>query len=494
MIFATVELQSTAVFLLVVGVLVAMSVMFSRQMDRLGVPIVLLFLILGVLGGSEGVGGIAFDDFGFAVRVGTIYLVLILFDGGMTTPWRAVRGVLLPAGILATFGVALTAGLLALFGWAMGLAWREAFLLGAVVSSTDAAAVLAVLRGGGLKLHSRVGRTLEAESCMNDPMALILTTQMIELAQSPEALRWTAVLAIPLQLAVGTAVGLAIGYLGVRLLHRVRPATVGLYPGLTLAIGFVSFGVATVLRGSGLLSVYLTALVLGNSRLPYHSGLLRVHESLAWLSQIALFLMLGLLVFPSRLISVAGMGLAAALFLAVVARPLAVTVCLLPFRWPLREVLYTGWIGLRGAVPIILGALPMLEGVPGAERVFNMVFFIVVTSTLLPGATIRSVTRRLKLAVPEKPKPSAVLEINAAQPLNGEIVSFLIEPEAAVCGARLSEVRLPADSAVMLIVRGNDLVAPRGHTVLMPGDHAYLFFRAQDRAYIELLFGREETG
>lgn len=494
MVFASAEFQSTAVFLLVVGVLIAMSVIFSRQMDRLGVPIVLLFLILGVLGGPEGIGGIAFEDFAFAVRIGTIYLVLILFDGGMNTPWRIMRRVLLPAGILATFGVALTAALLAFFARAVGLTWKEAFLLGAVVSSTDAAAVLAVLRGGGLKLHSRVGRTLEAESCINDPMAFILTMQMIELARSPDAFRWTSIMTIPLQLTVGTAVGLAIGYLGMYLLRRVRPATVGLYPGLTLAVGFLSFGAATVLHGSGLLSVYLTALVLGNSRLPYHSGLVRVHESLAWLSQIALFLMLGLLVVPSQLVAVAGMGMAAALFLAAVARPVAVAACLLPFRWPTREIFYIGWVGLRGAVPIILGALPMLEGVPGAKNVFNIVFFIVVVSALLPGATIRAVTQWLKLAVPEKPKPSAVLEINAAQPLNGEIVSFLIEPEAAVCGAKLSELRLPPDSAVMLIVRGNDLVAPRGHTLLMPGDHAYVFFRPEDRAYIELLFGREETG
>jgi cell volume regulation protein A len=494
MVFAVVEPQATAVFLLVLGSLVALSVLFSRQIDRLGLPIVLLFLVLGMLGGSEGLGGIVFADYGFAVRVGTIYLVLILFDGGLNTPWRAVRPILVPAGILATVGVALTAALLALFGRAIGLDWTEALLLGAVVSSTDAAAVLAVLRGGRLSLQPRVGNTLEVESCINDPMAVILTVTMIQVAKSPDSLRWTLALGVPLQLVIGAAVGLVLGYAGLRLLRRVRLPTVGLYPALTLAIAFVSFGAATVLEGSGLLSVYVTALVLGNSPLPYQSGLTRVHESLAWLSQIALFLMLGLLVFPSQLVAVAGVGLATALFLAFVARPLAVVLCLLPLRFPVRDMGYIGWIGLRGAVPIILGAFPVLAHVPGAERVFNIVFFIVVVSAILPGATIRAVTRRLKLAVPEKPNPSAVLEINAARPLNGEIASFLIEPAAAVCGASLSEIRLPSDAAVMLIVRGNDLVAARGNSVLMPDDHVYVFFRQADRRYVELLFGRTETG
>jgi potassium/hydrogen antiporter len=481
-------------FLLVLGLLTTLSVVFSRQIDRLGVPIVLLFLVLGMLGGSEGLGRIAFEDYGFAVRVGTIYLVLILFDGGMNTPWRAVRRVALPAGMLATLGVVLTAGLVAVFGRALGLLWMEALLLGAVVSSTDAAAVLAVLRGGRLHLQPRVGNTLEVESCINDPMAMILTVIMIDVATAPHVPGWTLALGVPWQLAVGAAVGGILGYVGLRMLRRVRPPTVGLYPALTLGIAFLSFSAATLLGGSGLLSVYATALVLGNSPLPYRSGLARVHESLAWLSQIALFLMLGLLVFPSRLLPVACEGLAMALFLAFVARPLAVMLCLLPLRFPPREIVYIGWIGLRGAVPIILGAFPVLSQVPHAERVFNIVFFIVVVSTILPGATIRMVTRRLRLGVAERPSPDAVLEINSAYPLNAEIASFLIEPAAAVCDVSLSQIQLPPEAAVTLIVRGSELVAARGQAVFMAGDHVYVFFRPADRRYIELLFGRPETG
>jgi potassium/hydrogen antiporter len=494
MIVAMAEPYGTALLLLVVGLLIACSVLLSRHIDRLGVPVVLLFLVLGMLGGSEGPGGIAFADCDTAVRVGTVYLVLILLDGGMNAPWRAVRRVMLPAGALATIGVILTAGLVAAFAHLLGLQWTEALLLGAVVSSTDAAAVLSVLRGGRMSLQPRVGKTLEVESCINDPMAVVLTVTIIDVAASPDALGWSLLLSVPLQLIVGTVVGVLTGYLGLRLIRGVRLPTAGLYPALMLAIAFLSFSAATMLEGSGLMSVYFTALVLGNSPLPYRSGLFKVHESLAWLSQIALFLMLGLLVFPSQLLPVAGIGLAVALFLAVVARPVAVFLCLFPLRYQFREIGYIGWIGLRGAVPIILGVFPVLTQVPGADRVFNIVFFIVVVSTILPGATIRHVTRWFGFALPEKASPDAVLEINSVHQLNAEIMSFLIDPAASVCNASLSEIHLPDDAAVMLIVRGSELVAPRGQTVLLPGDHVYVFFRPADRQFIDLLFGWSENG
>jgi cell volume regulation protein A len=493
MVFAVLEPQGTAILLAVLGLLVAFSVLFSRNIDRLGIPIVLLFLVLGMLGGSEGIGRIAFDNYAFAVRVGIVYLVLILFDGGLNTPLTAVRRVVLPAGVLATFGVGVTAALVAGCARVLGLSWTEALLLGAVVSSTDAAAVLAVLRGGGLRLRPRVGHTLEVESCVNDPMAIILTVAVIEVATSRDALAWTLWLSVPLQLAVGAAVGLLLGYLGLRTITWIRPATAGLYPALTLALAFLSFGAATLLHGSGFLSVYATALVLGNSTLPYHAWLTRIHEALAWISQIALFLMLGLLVFPSRLLPIAPVGLGVGLFLAFVARPVAVLLCLLPLGYSYREIAYIGWIGLRGAVPIILGAFPVLAGVPGAEQVFNIVFFIVVLSAFLPGATIRPVTQWLGLAASERPRPNAVLEINAARPLNGKLVSFFIDPTAAACGVSLAQLQFPVDAAVVLIVRGEEVVAARGTTVILPDDHVYVFLHPEDQPYIELLFGQPES-
>ncbi len=486
------EPHATALLLAVLGVLVALSALLARLIDRLGIPIVLLFLALGMLGGSEGVGRIAFDDYHLAVRVGTIYLVVILFDGGMSTSLGAIRRVLAPATVLATVGVALTAVLVAVFARVLGLPWSEAALIGAVVSSTDAAAVLAVLRGGRLHLQPRVGQTLEVESCVNDPMAVILTMAMIHIVQGADPFSWGLLAAVPWQLLLGTFVGTALGYLSSLLLRHVPPAIAGLYPALTLAVAFISFGAATLAGGSGFLAVFVTGLILGNTNLPYRSALTRTHEVLAWLSQIGIFLMLGLLVFPSHLVPVAEEGLALGLFLTFVARPLAVLLCLLPFGFRVREIGYIGWVGLRGAVPVILASFPLLAQVPGAEEIFNVVFFIVVLSTILPGATIRPITRWLRLGVRAKPTPSAVLEINSACPLGGEIVSFFIEPHLAVCGARLSEIEFPLESSIVLIVRGEELVAARGNTVLKPGDHVYVFSRAADLPYIKLLFGEPE--
>lgn len=492
MLFALAEPRQTAVLLSIFGVLVALSVLFSRPIDRLGLPVVLLFLVLGMLGGSEGIGGIEFADYQFAVQVGTVYLALILFDGGMSTAPKAVRRVFLPAATLATMGVVLTALLLAVFARLLGMSWGEALLLSAVVSSTDAAAVFAVLRGGSLNLKPRVGQTLEVESCVNDPMAVILTVTMIEALMAPDSFSWTVVATVPWQLFLGSVVGAALGYAGRFLLQRVMVPTAGLYPALTLAIAFLSFGLATLTGGSGFLAVFVTGLVLGNSDVPNRVALKRVHDALAWLSQIGIFLMFGLLVFPSHLLPVAVEGLGLALFLAFVARPLAVMLCLLPFRYPLHESAYIGWVGLRGAVPIILASFPLLAGVEGAERIFNAVFFVVVVSTLLPGATVRAVTRRLRLGVALRPTPIAVLDINSAYALNGEILSFHIEPNLAVCGAKLSDIVIPPDAAVVLIVRGADLIAARGNAVLLPGDHVYVFTSPADLPYVELLFGTPE--
>jgi potassium/hydrogen antiporter len=487
------EPAATAVLLAVFGLMVGLSVLFSRTADRLGIPVVLLFLVLGMLGGSEGLG-VEFEDYQLAVHLGITALVLILFDGGLNTTTGSIRQVVYPSAVLATVGVVATAGMVTLCARVIGLSWTEGFLLGAVVSSTDAAAVFAVLRGGRLQLQPRLGRTLEVESCVNDPMAVILTVTAIGVIVGEDEIRLRLLYLVPLQLVIGMAVGVVIGWLGWLLLSRIRLTVVGLYPAMTLSLAFLSFGVATMVWGSGFLAVYATAVVLGNRPLPHRSALVRIHDALAWLSQIGMFLMLGLLVFPSRLLDVAVWGLGIGLFLAVLGRPVAVIPCLLPFGYRMREMAYVGWNGLRGGVPIILATFPVLAQVPGAERVFHLVFFIVVVSTIVPGSTIRFVTRKLGLDTPEKPLPPAVLEINSAYPLGGELTSFFIEPSAAVCGARLSQIDFPQGSAVVLIVRGRELVAARGNTKLEEGDHVYVFFKPEDRPFIELLFGRPEEG
>jgi cell volume regulation protein A len=294
-------------------------------------------------------------------------------------------------------------------------------------------------------------------------------------------------------LLVGAALGAAIGLGGRGLLRRSALPTGGLYPALTLALALLAYGVTTLLHGSGFLAVYLAGMLLGNGPLPYHAGLLRVHDALAWLAQIGMFLVLGLLVFPSGLLEVAGPGLGLALILAILVRPAIVTLCLVPFRYPWRETVYIGWVGLRGAVPIVLATYPVLVGAPGADRIFHVVFFIVVVNALVPGGTVAWVTRRLGLQAAEAPAPQAVLAIESRLPLEGELLSFYIDEAVVVAGVPLEDLDFPEGSSVMLIVRGNRLIPPKGTTHLEPGDHVYLVTQPEDKPLMQLMFGRPEA-
>lgn len=484
------EFTVTAVLFAVFGVLLLTSVALSRGLERVGVPVALLFLGLGMLGGSEGIGGIWFEDYRLAFRVGTLALVLILFDGGMNTSLASVRQSWRPAAVLATAGVAATAALIALAARLAGLSWEEALLIGAIVSSTDAATVFAVLRGSGLALRRRVATTLELESGLNDPMAVLLTIGVTGALLGTERPGAELLWQVPMQLGIGAVTGVAFGYGGRALLLRLRVSAGGLFPVATLGLALLAFGAATAFGGSGFLAVYAAAVVLGNGAIPYRASLARIHDAIAWLSQVVMFLMLGLLVFPSRLPAVAGAGLVLGLVLAVVARPLAVLLCLLPFRYPWRETAYIGWVGLRGAVPIILATYPVLAGVRGAETVFDVVFFIVVVNALVPGATVRLFTRALGQEERARPAPAAVLEISSMQHLKGDLLSFHVDESLVVCGTPIRDIVFPDGAAVALVVRGQELVAARGNTELMPGDHVFVFCRREDRPFITLLFGR----
>jgi cell volume regulation protein A len=490
----TTEPLATALLLALFGALLVVSVLFSRASERSSIPVALIFLVIGMLAGSEGIGGVAFENYAFSFRIGTVALTLILFDGGMNTPLASIREAIRPAGVLATLGVVGTAALVGAGAHALGLAWPLALLLGAIVSSTDAAAVFAVLRGSGVQLKRRVGTTLEVESGINDPMAVILTAAMTEHALTAGGVEpWRLALGVVVQLAVGGVLGVVAGWLGRMLLTRLVLPAGGLYPALTLGLACLAFSVPTLLFGSGFLAVYVAGVVIGNAQFPFRNGLLRVHDALAWLSQIVMFLVFGLLVFPSRLRGVAGTGVALALFLVVVARPLVVALCLAPFRaYRAREVGYIGWVGLRGAVPIVLAIAPVLAGVPGAERVFDIVFFIVVVNAFVPGATVPWVTRRFGLESRDPPAPPAVLQVESLVPLEGELLSFRVDEALAVSGARLRELEFPSGAAVVLIVRGRELLAPKGDTELTPGDHVYVITKAEDRGYIQLIFGRPE--
>jgi potassium/hydrogen antiporter len=308
-----------------------------------------------------------------------------------------------------------------------------------------------------------------------------------------ELVWWHLLMDIALELAVGAGLGVAIGFAGRAVLKRARLPAGGLYPVLTLALAFLAYGVPGLFHGSGFLAVYLAGVLIGNGNIRYRSGVLRVHDAVAWFAQVSMFLVLGLLIFPSELMPVATPGLVIGLVLAVVARPLAVVLCLLPFPYEWRERLYIGWVGLRGAVPIILATVPVLARAPGGREIFNIVFFVVVVNALVPGGTVPWLTRRLGLLSQGPPPPPAVLEISSTQLLNGEVVGFSIDPASAACGASIADLPFPPSATAAMIVRGTDLLAPKGNTVLEPGDHVYVFCRAEDLAFVHLIFGQPES-
>lgn len=475
-----IEPTATAAIIALFGVLLTISALMTGTLNRLGVPVVLLFLGLGMLAGSEGVGGLEFDNADFAFRIGTVALVLILLDGGLNTRWSSIRSAAAPAGLLATLGVVGTAAVVALAGWLLGLAWDEAMLIGAIVSSTDAAAVFGVLRGGGVQLEPKLQSTLEVESCANDPMAVILTLGAIEAIVDGGGLSWNLLIEVPLQLLIGVVVGLMVGRVFRYLLNSVRLAASGLYPVLTIAAAFTAFGASTLIYGSGFLAVFLAAVVLGNGHLPFVQGLRRVHDSVAWLCQVAMFLMLGLLVFPSRLIPLAGVGISLGLVLAVVARPLAAMVCLSALGWRPRQAALVSWVGLRGAVPIILATFPIIKGLPSGDRIFHLVFFVVVVSAMIPGASIVFVALRSGLGKRTKPTPGAALELHLMKKLDRELHELVLAADSPVCGKTLRELSMPDSGAVVLIVRGDEPLAPRGSTVLQADDLLYILCPLHD--------------
>lgn len=486
------EPATTAAILAAVGLLLVLAGLASPISRSLGVPALVLFLGLGVLAGSEGIGGIWFDDYGLAYRLGTLALVLILFDGGLNTSAAVVRRAALPAGLLATVAVALTAAGMALVAHVLGLPTPIALLVGAVVSSTDAAAVFSVLRSGGVRLKQSPAATLEVESGLNDPMAVFLTLVATEFALGSEVEPWKFVVLLAQQFAIGAVVGIALGRAARVLLRVIRLPAAGLYPVLTVAMALLSFGIATLADGSGFLAVYVTGILLASGPLPYRAGLRRVHDALAWISQITMFVILGLLVFPSRLAEVVPIGIALAAALAFFARPLAVWLVLTPLRTPLPERLFVSWVGLRGAVPIILAAYPVVRGVPGADALFHLVFFVVLVNSFVPGATVAWFARRLGLAEVPHVEPMAAIELVSLREFPGEFVWYRVDPASAVADAYVRDLAMPDGCLVALVVRGREVVVPRGSTQLQHGDEVCLFATSESRAWLDLIFGGGE--
>src|SRR4051812_7994086 len=422
-----------AELILVAGALLAAGILGALLADRIRIPGLLLFLGLGMLAGSEGLGGIEFDNVELARTLGTIALVLILFEGGLTAGWSEIRPVLGTAASMATIGTAVTAcsaGLAA--HWIFDLSLLEGMIVGAAIAATDSAAIFAVLRRSTLK--KRLARALEGESGMNDPVALLLVIGFIEWIQEPGFGFVDMVGLLALKLAIGAVVGVALGWLATRALDRARLPTDGIYPVATIAIAGLAFGLAEVAHGSGFLAVYLTALALGAARIPARRTIVAFHEGVGWVAQIGLFIMLGLLVFPSSLGDVAWESLALSAILILLARPFAAFLATASSPLDLRERTMLGWAGLRGATPIWLATFPVVAGVGSGQQLFAIVFFVVVSSTLVQGATFEPLANRLGLTTDEPALPRRLLESGRIRRMGGDVIAYRLPPRAAAGG------------------------------------------------------------
>jgi len=474
--------------LLLVGALLAASVLVALGSARTGVPVLVLFLALGMLLGSDGPGGIDFDDAELAREVGIVGLVLILFEGGLQTSWRRLRGVVAPAALLSTVGVVVTMLLTGVAARTLfDLTWLEAFLLGAVVASTDAAAVFATLRF--TQIRRRLARTLEAESGGNDPMAIALTIGLIAWIESPDTSGFEDLALLVLrQLGLGLVIGVLLALAATWIFARL-PRSVGPFaPLASLAAMAISFGATDVVGGSGFLAVYLVGLAVGSTPSRYRRQLAGFHEGLAFLAQVALFIVLGLLVFPRELSDVAGSGLALALLLMLVIRPVAVWVSTAFNDFTGRERLLLGWAGLRGAVPIVLATFVLSSEVDPANTIFNAVFFVVVVSAILQGTTLERVAGRLGLLSPAPPTHEAPIEVGESSPL--DLLDFVVAHDHAIAGAAVREVGLPRTAIIAVVVRGDDSIPPRGSTVLQPGDRLFVLVPHSMRPAVEDVFSR----
>lgn len=483
--------------ILVAGALLALGIGASLLAGRLRVPGLVLFLVLGMAMGSDGLDLIDFGgsvhDVELARTIGVIALALILFEGGLAAGWSEIRPVLRGALPLATAGTLVTAAVTGLASHLLlGLSVLEGLLLGAVISSTDSAAIFSVLRGSSIK--RKLARTLEAESGFNDPLAVLLVIGFMEWITQPDyGVAQMAILMVE-QLAVGGIVGLAVGAGAVIAFRRASFATTGLYPVASIATAAIAFGAADHLNGSGFLAVYLAGLSLGGARIPARRTVEDFHAGLAWVSQIALFFTLGLLVFPGQLGTVIADGLLLAVVLTLVARPIATFLTTSVAGYSAREMTLLSWAGLRGALPVVFATFPVIEGIPQAERFFNLVFFVVITSALIQGATIDPLARLLRLTTREPALPRPLMEVGTIRRLGAEVLEFPVRVADAIVGRLVNELGLPRDALVNVIVRDDEALLPRGSTEIQAGDRLHIMVRETAQKDVQALFERWRTG
>lgn len=453
------------------SILLFLSILASKTSFRYGIPSLLIFMAVGMLAGSDGIGGIYFNDPGITQFLGVVALIFILFSGGLETKWESIKPVWKKGVTLSTLGVFITAITVGLFvSWITDFSLVEGMLLGAIVSSTDAAAVFSILRTKSLGLKGGLRPLLELESGSNDPMAYFLTIAMLQLVKQPDTNLWMLVPMFFKQMVMGAAMGIGLGYGMVQVINRIRLQVEGLYTVLLIALAFFSFAITDFIGGNGFLAVYIAAVILGNKSFVHKKTLIQYFDGLAWLMQVVMFITLGLLVYPTKVMPLAGTGFLIAVFLMFIARPIAVYISMAFFHLRRNERIFISWVGLRGAVPIIFATYPLLANVDKADTIFHLVFFIAVSSVLLQGTTLALFADSLGLTVPATIKRKFALDLELSDQAKNVMDDIVIDLNSAVVGKEIMSLGLPKTVLIVLIERDGKFITPNGSARIYAND------------------------
>lgn len=473
-----------------VAALTFISVIASKLSDRFAIPTLLLFLAIGMLAGSEGFGGIYFNDFWIAKSVGILALIFIIFSGGLDTNWKEIRPVIVPGIMLSTAGVLMTAIVVGAFAvYILKFSVLEGLLLGSIVSSTDAAAVFSILRSKRISMKSPLKPLLEFESGSNDPMAVFLTVSFISLLTTREMSFASLIPRFVIDMGGGVLVGYLMAKLTGLAMNRLKLEYEGLYPVLMISMVLLAYSIATILKCNGFLAVYLVGLLMGRIDFPNKRMIARFHDGLAWLMQIVMFLTLGLLVFPSHIVPVMGVSISIVLVLMFIARPVSAMLCLAPFRMSARKKVMVAWVGLRGAVPIILATFPLLAGIAKADTIFNVVFFVVLASVLIQGASIPFVSRMLKVDAPFSHRRRYPIEFEKTDGIDADLSDVMVPYNSDTVGKRIMDLNIPETCLIMLISRGERFIIPAGTTKIEEGDILLVLADKKDLIAVQHIFG-----